>query len=250
MLITCIWCVLRWKHRSVSFLNQENESAYMLEHHFYVAISREVVYNGPMRPSISIPLSRKQKEIILGSILGDGCLEFNGNVGTRLQIKQSSKRKEYVFWLYENFKNLCRSNPKQKRDNYQWYFSTRSLKELTSFYDLFYPKGKKRIPDNISALVCSPLTLAIWFMDDGTLDYRAKDHYAYSLSTNSFSYKESLLLAKTMKDNFGIKASVHRYLCRGKRYPRVYIGSEGRDKFFSLVKPYVLNCFRYKLPPL
>lgn len=215
-----------------------------------VAISREVVYNGPMRASISIPLSRKQQEIVMGSILGDGCLEFNGNKGTRLQIKQSAKRKEYVLWLYNNVKGLCKSSPKFREDNKQWYFSTRALKELTDLYEAFYPQNKKEIPQNISSLINSPLSLAIWYMDDGSLDYRPKDHYAYSLSTNCFSFKEVELLAEIMKKKFGVKASVHRYLCRGKKYPRIYIGAEGRDRFLYLIKPYILKCFDYKIPPL
>jgi hypothetical protein len=215
-----------------------------------VAISREVVYNGTMRSSISIPLSSKQQEIVLGAILGDGCLEFNGNIGTRLQIKQSLKRKEYVFWLYKNLKNLCKSAPKQKRDNKQWYFSTRSLREFTDLYRLFYPRGKKRIPNNISKLLNSPLSLAIWYMDDGSLDYRPKEHYAYLLSINSFSGREAHLLIGAMYKNFRIKASVHNCLSRGKKYPRIYVGLEGRDRFISLIKQYLLDCFSYKIPPL
>ena len=53
-----------------------------------------------------------------------------------------------------------------------------------------------------------------------------------------------------MEKNFGVKTKVYDSLCRGKRYPKIYIGVKGRDKFLSLIKPYILNCFSYKLPPL
>ena len=146
-------------------------------------------------------------------------------------------------------KNLCNSQPKQRKDNAQWYFSTRSLKELTSFHRIFYKNKRKIIPKNISELLISPLTLAVWYMDDGKLDFRPKDHYAFVLNTDSFLLNEAKILSKVMQRNFGIQTRVHNSLCRGKRYPKIYIGVEGRDKFLSLIKPYILNCFSHKIPP-
>lgn len=201
-----------------------------------------------MRP-ITISPSQIQREIIIGTILGDWSLEFNGYIGTRLQIKQSLKYKDYVFWLFRKLRNLCNSGPKQRKDNHQWYFSTRALKELTSLHKLFYKKRRKIIPENISELLISPLTVAVWYMDDGSLDFRPKDHYAFVLNTDSFLLRKAKILSKVIQRNFGIKTSVHNSLCRGKRYPKIYIGAEGRDKFLFLIKPYILICFSHKIPP-
>lgn len=207
-------------------------------------------YNGSMRPSITTSITKIQKQIIVGNILGDGCLEYNGFYGTRLQIKQAERYKEYVFWFYSALKNLYSSLPKQRKDNSQWYFSTRYLIELTDFQRCFYSNGKKVIPKNITNLFISPLTLAVWYMDDGTLDYRPKDHFAFSLTTHSFSTRDTYRLVQTLKKNFGIESMVFNNLIRGKRYPRLYIGAKGREKFLHLVKPYILDCFKHKLPPL
>jgi hypothetical protein len=188
-----------------------------------------------------------QRRIILGNILGDGSLEFDGFYGTRLQIKQSEKYKEYVFWLYGELKNLCNSGPKEKKDTRQWYFSTKYLTELTVLHKLFYSNGKK-IPENISELLISPITLAVWYMDDGGLDFRPKNHFSFLLHTDNFSLKDVDLLVETLNRNFRIKAKVYNCLCREKRYPKIYIGREGRNKFLFLIKPYILNCFSHKLP--
>ena len=198
---------------------------------------------------MEIPLTKRQREIIIGNILGDGCIEFSGFLGSRLQIKQAEKYKDYVFWLYERLNNLCKSSPKRKKDTGQWYFSTRHLNELTNLYKLFYPKSKKKIPNNISDLLTSSLSLAIWYMDDGCLDYRPKDHYAFMLSTDSFSFRDVSQLRKVLNDNFGIKSTVQNSVCRGKNYPRLYIGARGRDRFLRLVRSHILNCFSHKLPP-
>jgi hypothetical protein len=207
-------------------------------------------YNGGMRRSVSIPLTKKQKEIIIGTILGDGYLEFGGFHGTRLQIKQKESHKEYVIWLYNQLKNICRLAPKQRKDNGEWYFGTRFLIELTDLWKIFYRGKRKIIPKNVSELVKSPLTLAIWYMDDGSLDWRPKNHYAFLINIDSFQLEEACLLKEMLRKNFGIECNVYNSLCRERRYPKLYIGTNGRDKFLSLIKPYILKCFAYKLPPL
>ena len=202
-----------------------------------------------MRLPNTDPISKRQKEIIIGNILGDGSLEFNGFHGTRLQIKQSLKYRDYVFWLYDQLKNLCNSSPKQRKD-YQWYFSTKYLTELTSLRKIFYPNDQKVIPKNISKLLISPLSLAIWYMDDGSLYWRPKEHNGFRLYTNCFLVDDVHQLKNTLYNNFGVESTVQSTSCRGKKYPRLYIGVKGRDRFLSLIKPYILNCFSYKLPPL
>lgn len=194
-------------------------------------------------------LSKKLHDITIGLLLGDGSFEKKKDtLGIRLQIKQQSKAKEYVEWLYGQFKGYCLSEVKFREDYKQYYFSTRYLREFQNLYSLFYKDGKKVIPSNLKDLLKSPLSLAIWYMDDGSLDFRPKDHYAFYLASNCFSVEDSNKLKKVLLDNFDIKSIVYNNLCRGKRYPRIYIGSEGRDSFCRTVQSHILNCFSYKLP--
>lgn len=198
---------------------------------------------------MEIKITKLQKDIIIGSLLGDGCLEFNGFKGTRLQIKQSAEHKEYVSWLYSCLGNLCNSGPRRRKDNNQWYFSTKHIDALSRLQRIFYPKGRKAIPNNILRLLTSSLSLAVWYMDDGTLDFRPKSHFGIFLTTYSFSKSENQRLVSVLKNNFKIEANVHSNSCRNKKYWRIYIGKNGRDRFVRLVQPYILTCFRYKLPP-
>lgn len=191
-------------------------------------------------------LSQRQKNIITGSVLGDGYLEFDGYKGTRLQIKQSKRYKEYVFWLYKELHELCKSAPKRKKNTGQWYFSTRYKKELTDLRNKFYSKGKKIIPLDIAEILKSGLSLAIWYLDDGTMDYREKDHRSFTLATNCFTNKEVERLIDVLHKNFRIIATLQTTTCRGKKYPRIYVGKMGRDKFLRIIKPYILSCFSHK----
>lgn len=194
-------------------------------------------------------ITPKQRDIIVGSILGDGCLEISRWGSTRLQFKQSIEKQEYIFWLFEEMTNLCRSAPKQRSDNLQWYFSTRYSRELTSLRNYFYQDEIKVVPENIIDLLRNPISLAIWFMDDGTLDWRVKDHYAFRLATNCFSFVGNKLLVEALERNFGVHATVQTTCIRGKIYPRIHIGASGRNIFLQLVSPFVLNCFKHKIPP-
>ncbi|OGN19096.1 MAG: hypothetical protein A3I32_01285 [Candidatus Yanofskybacteria bacterium RIFCSPLOWO2_02_FULL_45_10] len=194
-------------------------------------------------------LSFEQKRILVGTLLGDGYLYRDRYNDCYLEIKHSEKQRDYVFWMYENLSNFCPSEPKQRKDNKQWKFMTSSNKDLCFFRQSFYPDGKKIVPRDIKEILTHPLSLAVWYMDDGSLDYRPKSHYNYSLSTNSFTLEENRLLIGVLKENFGIITSVQAPLCRGVRYPELYIGVAGRDKFIETIKPYLLPCFKYKIPP-
>lgn len=195
-------------------------------------------------------LSKEQRDILVGLMLGDGNLEYNGCRGTRMQVKQSCERKEYVMWLYDNFKQFTKTPPQERKDTKQWYFGTRFYEDFEEIRKNFYKDRVKIIPDNIAHIFDSPITLAVWFMDDGHLDYREKSHHAYHISTDSFTKDEVIVLEKLLLERFSIKAKTYMSLCRGKYYPKLYIGKDGRDMFVKTVAPYILPCFRYKLPPL
>ena len=194
-------------------------------------------------------ITQRQQDIIVGNILGDGYLDPKGEI-TRLCLKQSQEKREYIFWLYQELQNICKSPPKQRKDNKQWYVNTRYSHEFTHLRMLFYQDGIKIIPKNITSFFQNPLSLAVWFMDDGTLDWRLKDHYAFRLATNCFSLADNQLLVSLLKKNFLVDATVQTTLIRGKRYPRIHIGAKGRSCFYKLVKPFMLDCFNHKLPPL
>ncbi len=196
-----------------------------------------------------MPLSQIQQYILTGLLLGDGCLERKSK-NSRLQVKQSVGKKEYVFWLYNYFSEFVKTPPQQRKDTDQWYFATRSLPQFEEWNTVFYKNRKKIVPENISQLLASPVTLAVWFMDDGTLDYREKSHYSFTYSTDSFSVQEVSLLQTALLENFGIESSIQTPKSRGKKYTKLYIGKNGRERFIKIIQPHILDCFAYKVPPI
>lgn len=202
--------------------------------------------------------TERQKSIITGMLLGDGFL-IRKSKKVNLGFKQRNKHREYVEWIFDELENICTDRGVAYRDDYdQCYFRTSLRKhDFIHLYQKFYrffpeiEKSIKIVPKEIKKLLKDPISIAVWHMDDGSLDFRPKYHYSYSLATHCFSLEESERLRDVLIENFGVRAIVYNNLIRGKRYPRIYIGVEGRDRFREIIEPYVsrFSCFSHKLPP-
>ena len=121
----------------------------------------------------TLRLSDVQREMLVGILLGDACLESqNAGRTHRLKIEQGAAHADYVRHLYEVFREWVLSPPRPKQGRTSGVttiniaFQTVSHKDLSHFGELFYRNQRKIVPDNVG----DPLTargLAYWFMDDG-----------------------------------------------------------------------------------
>lgn len=194
-------------------------------------------------------LTIEQKALIIGTLLGDGCIEKRKK-NPRLRIDHASAQKEYVFWKYNILRNIATREPhilfeKDKRSGKtfsRWYFSTKAIPELELYYRLFYQNGKKIISANIADYLKEPLSLAVWLMDDG---YKRNDCDALRLSTDCFSYQENLILQKCLLGNFGIRSKIHK---KQKAW-NIYIPSTEMENVRTLISSYIIPTMNYKLPP-
>lgn len=196
----------------------------------------------------------RSEQVVIGSILGDGSLsKIKSKTQTSyLMISQHFSKRPYLEWLRKEIGNRFETGdikPKlgYKKGQEQFYFNTRSSKRLGEFRKFFYPSGKKIIPRNIKFLLSHPISLAVWYMDDGCLDQRYKYHRNSTFATYSFSFNDCYLLKQVIKDNFGLSVSVNKNTMRGKLYPRLYVLSESMNKFIKLIKPYIHPVYKYKL---
>lgn len=191
-------------------------------------------------------LNTRQKAILIGKILGDGTLEKNGNY-SRLRVCQGSKQKEYVYWLFKELKNFSTKKPRFAVINngrgisYQYKFDTYSLPVFDKYRKLFYENGKKMIPKNICKLLISPITLAVWYMDDG---YKRTDNSGLYLCTSSFTDQENLILKNCLFDNFGLETNLHY----AGGYVRLHIPSRCISLFSKYVSPHLVKSMFYKIP--
>ena len=184
-------------------------------------------------------LTKVQESILIGSLLGDGTMRKK--INAYLEINHAYSQKTLVDWIYSKFKNLVITPPKWRKGNGSreaYRFFTRSLPVLTPFYNEFFINGKKIIPNNLKL---NALSLAIWFMDDGS-----KSRSAIYLNTQQFTVDEQKKLMSILKNQFGIMSTLNK----DKIYFRIRVRSESSKKMVKIIEKYVLPDFRYKLPLL
>jgi hypothetical protein len=155
-------------------------------------------------------LPQDLQEILIGLLLGDVFAQrrtVKGN--TNLHFEQGLVHKDYLFYLFDLFKNFCRSGPQitertaDKRTGKVYTrirFTTYSLPCFNEFHNMFYPKGKKIVPFNIEKLL-TPLGLAYWICDDGTY---CKKYKYIRIATNSYTLQEIDLLLGVLKTKFNL----------------------------------------------
>lgn len=196
-----------------------------------------------MRPRIlknNLELSGFQKEILVGLILGDGCLERTKNSdGARLKVSQCLKQKELVWWLYQNFSVLVGTPPKSYRDELRFNTLTHSC--FKYFYDIFYPKGKKIVPDKIDHLLTST-AFVVWFMGDGSI--KSKECRGRILNTQGFDRTGIERLLVVLREKFNLISSIRTQ----KDGLQIYISAKSAAILNDLLKDKILPSFHYKLP--
>jgi len=156
-------------------------------------------------------LSEDLKSILVGSLLGDLCAEKLA-VNVRLKFKQGIIHEDYLLHLYNLFHQYCPQGTKVDRTTLNGkvhngiYFRTYSLPCFNELYELFYPSGKKIIPENIGEMF-TPLSLAYLIADDGSFNSKYK---CVILNTQCFSFEEVNLLTKVLNEKFNLDCTVNK----------------------------------------
>ena len=196
-------------------------------------------------------LTPRQREIIVGTCLGDGHLETENRGRTyKLRVEHSAKQKEYVYWLYEAFKEWVRTPPQEKTQRdarfpgsvyRKYWFNTLSSGALRFYGQQFYRDGRKRVPKQLGRLL-TPLALAVWYMDDGSV--KSKAHRTVLLNTQGFTQSDLVVLQKALKEKFHVLTSVRKQ----REGNQLYVASASADTFLRLIEPHCIPSLRYKLP--
>src|SRR3990167_5904468 len=141
-----------------------------------------------------------QREVLIGTILGDGSFKISrSGKAAQLQICHSFSSKDYVFWKQQIFNHWVFAEPRYYQINNSLIFRTVSHPLIYEYMKAFYVERVKIIPKNISDILKNDLSLAVWFMDDGN-GYLDRD--AYRISTYAFGLEGNLLLQNCLKENY------------------------------------------------
>lgn len=181
-----------------------------------------------------------QKQLILGSLLGDGSLD-----DSMFYCTHSEKHLAY----FEFKINLLNSLVSSVRDIISGYGSkekrlyTKVIQEMKDIKGLIYDEYGKKIVTEKYLNLLHPFALAVWYMDDGSLEsHRGK--YTCKLCTDGFTEQEVRLLVAYFNRR--------GYECctkRSKNHFRVAFSPDGTEAFLSSIAPFMVKHFNYKLMP-
>lgn len=187
-------------------------------------------------------LTSEQREILIGSLLGDGNLSATSGGSARFTESHCKRQEAYLLWKADCLGIYVSSiGPDNKMKSGEVAFEgarfiTHACTHLFPLYDLFYPEPErvKVFPKELSRMM-TPLVLAVWYMDDGTLA-GGHPHITYGLGDVSLSRAVSALRKMGLKPRLNGEGS------------EVSIGFPGQtDLFFDLVRPYIHPSMVYKL---
>lgn len=193
-------------------------------------------------------LTTKQKSVLYGAVLGDGYLQKTGLKNARLRLEHGAKQKDYLFWKANTLALLFQGKPKKvervhpltKKKYSYWRHQSQTNAFLGKIRKIFYPQGKKVIPESIAEYL-NPTSFAIWFMDDGYYYQRDKCGYLY---LGNITLKE----AENLKNALEKKLQLSVRCLKKKKGYAIYFSPTEMLKLKSLLKGYYLDKFKYKFP--
>jgi hypothetical protein len=202
------------------------------------------------------PLSKNVRDIILGSLLGDGSLAINPKYKSpRFSFRHSIKQKEYFFWKVEMLKEISGEScywlqgSEKKPDGWgtaKYRFQSKVLSSLTEIYNLTHKRvsGTKVRVTRKWLNQLSPLSLAIWWQDDGSL---VSDSRQGVICTDGFSLEEVEIIHQYFKKVLNIDTKIGR-VSNQEKY-RIWIrSSEELKKFLRIIIPHVyVKSMLYKI---
>lgn len=189
-----------------------------------------------VRKNLRLAITDRQKEILIGCILGDAHIQKLG----KIIIEQSVKQKDYLLWKYNELKNICYpAKPAEiirtdKRNNKKYYSNVFYLRQyFRPWHKIFYQENKKVFPDN---LLLTPLSVAVWYMDDGS-----QSCGNCVISTEGFDERSRKNIQNLFFDQFGIETTF-------RKNKKLSIRRKSQNKFYEIISPYIVPSMKYKVP--
>ena len=196
-------------------------------------------------------LSDFQWQVVLGGLMGDGALSptRSGN-GARFRWGHGAKQVEYGDWKASLFANINVSRHENAKGAV--FHDCPPLPELAELREAVYIGGKKVLShDYLKQL--TPLSLAIWYMDDAGFQNRAKGVQARTaegsgraeICVEAMSTDSRVRLRDHLADTWGIHASLTQ---RGARQKSVLVFAKDETaKLHALIASFIHPSMQYKL---
>lgn len=193
-------------------------------------------------------ISEEIKQIILGMLLGDASIYRPSKTTRGVSITHSIKQSEYFDFIKMLLGNVI-NETKGNKGGFEGSSENRRANSIItpSISDLIINMcevdNKKHITQNwVDNL--SPMGIAFWYMDDGSISLKENQRPRARFATNGFSFDEVELLKNMLKIKFNIDSKIFDY-----KGATLCLTADSTEKLFSIIFPYICDSMKYKLSP-
>lgn len=152
---------------------------------------------------------------ICGKLLGDGCITKQTGRKPRFQFMHRVEDFEWTNHCYEILKSYLPLNPPVYRKvidlrlnkgfSESYVVQSKTSSVITSIYEQWYPKGRKKLPTDFLERYLNEQALAWWYQDDGHLKIVNNVAQKIILSTDGFTKEENTWLSDYLFSKFHLK---------------------------------------------
>lgn len=197
------------------------------------------------------------KAIMIGLALGNGYINSNG----RLEITHCEKQKEYCVYKAKLLHSVCggrdikvckiQNEYTQRKDgkliehaiNTKYRFR-KQCKHFKYFRDLLYKNGKKTITREILDMM-TPLSIALWFLDNGSLVRKKQGNESPGpYTTTIYTYatkKENEIIRDYFLEKYNVKWNVVPANIHKEDQYMIRCGQTESRKFLAIIRDIVRN---------
>ena len=199
-----------------------------------------------------------QKDVLIGTLLGDGTLaqikpsftpffkydqgRMNSTLSPHLDNVVDANTVHLVYSIFEPFVGTPPRLRTLNGKSHSMWFRTFSSRLLIHYANLFYTRDgngrrRKRVPPNIQQLL-NERSLAFWIADDGSNQGRG-----LTLHTEGFTESDVTLLEETLVRTWGFSARKHK---AGEAF-KLFLPNSDMPRVREIVAPHTPPIKRYKL---
>jgi len=196
----------------------------------------DLILSHPSDNRNNLCLSETQKQVVMGTSLGDGSVMFpdKKSQNARITITHSLKQKKYL--LYKcNFFQKRFFNFRKVYSGYTGKLEIQAYSKCSSEITEIKNTPKEKIVSKLDFL-----GICMLYFDDGSTSTKSKTGI---ISTYAWNEKAIINLVKRL-DELGVKSTIYD-TSKGKV---VYIYAEGMDVLGPYLDKYAPLCMKYKVP--
>jgi hypothetical protein len=201
-------------------------------------------------------LTPLQHAVVLGGLLGDFHIQRTtaSTQRCRLRVCHNIAQKDYVDWKYTVLREpFCKGvkPPHETARPGEYVFYTMYRDEFIPYRGEWYRNDgngfRKRVPNKIDTLLVDPISLAVWYLDDGT---KRNDSDSCRLATQGFSLQENQALSNCLWTNFSIYASIDTWRPARAKKPLYGLSIQSKSGGYKRLRLLISDFVRAEVPTM